>query len=152
MSATATPIAELDLPTFDYNDASLTGDRFHDALAELRERSWVVKAGPVGYLVLDREAATFFLRTPGATFPGRLMLEVQGVTSGPLYERLRGNLLDLNGDDHRRLRKLVQPSFTPPAADKHRPAMRASSRTSMDGPPTTAGATSSPRSRSPTRR
>jgi cytochrome P450 len=124
MSATATPIAELDLPTFDYNDASLTGDRFHEALAELRERSWVVKAGPVGYLVLDREASIFFLRTPAATFPGRLMLEVQGVTSGPLYERLRGNLLDLTGDDHRRLRKLVQPSFTPPAADKHRPAMQ----------------------------
>jgi cytochrome P450 len=124
MSATVTPIGELELPTFDYNDASLTGDRFHTALHELRAQSWVVKAGPVGYMVLDREAATFFLRTPSATFPGRLMLEVQGVSSGPLYERLKGNLLDLTGDDHRRLRKLVQPSFTPPAADRHRPAMR----------------------------
>jgi cytochrome P450 len=117
-------IGELDLPAFDYTDASLTGERFHDALRKLRERSWVVKAGVVGYLVLDREAATFFLRTPSATFPGRLMLEVQGVTDGPLYERMKGNLLDLDGDDHRRQRKLVQPSFTPPAADRHRPAMR----------------------------
>ena len=49
---------------------------------------------------------------------------MQGVTSGPLYERLKGNLLDLDGDDHRRLRRLVQPAFTPPAADRHRPAMR----------------------------
>jgi cytochrome P450 len=124
MAAEPRPVAELDLPSFDYTDASLTGDRFHDALRDLRERSWVVRAGPVGYLVLDREAATFFLRTPSATFPGRLMLEIQGVTSGPLYERLKGNLLDLSGDDHRRLRKLVQPSFTPPAVDRHRPAMR----------------------------
>ena len=75
--------------------------------------------------MLDREAAAFFLRTPSATFPGRMMLEVQGVTSGPLYERFKGNLLDLDGEDHRRLRKLVQPAFTPPAADRHRPAMRA---------------------------
>src|SRR3712207_5392583 len=75
------------------------------------------------WFVLDREAVTFFLRSASATFPGRKLLEVQGVTSGPLYERLKGNLLDLDGDDHRRLRKLVQPSFTPPAADRHRPAM-----------------------------
>jgi cytochrome P450 len=64
------------------------------------------------------------MRTRSATFPGRKLLEVQGVTSGPLYERLKGNLLDLQGDDHKRLRKLVQPSFTPPAADGWRDAMR----------------------------
>jgi len=117
-------VSELDLPAFDYTDASLTGERFHDALRSLRECSWVAKAGPVGYLVVDREAATFFLRTPQAKFPGRLALEVQGVSEGPLYERMKGNLLDLDGEDHRRQRKLVQPSFTPPAADRHRPAMR----------------------------
>ena len=100
------------------------GEHFHESMERLRRRSWVAKAGPVGYLVLDREAATFFVRTPKAKFPGRLMLEVQGVTGGPLYERMKGNLLDLDGEDHRRQRKLVQPSFTPPAADRHRPAMR----------------------------
>jgi cytochrome P450 len=119
-----TAVAELELPAFDYTDASLAGPRFHEAMHELRERTWLARAEPVGWFVLDREAATFFLRTPKATFPGRKMLEVQGVTSGPLYERLKGNLLDLDGEDHRRLRKLVQPAFTPPAADRHRPAMR----------------------------
>ena len=117
-------VAELDLPAFDYMDSSLAGPRFHEALTELRERTWVARADPVGFFVLDREAAAFFMRTPNATFPGRMMLEVQGVSSGPLYERFKGNLLDLDGDDHRRLRKLVQPAFTPPAADRHRPAMR----------------------------
>ena len=117
-------VAELELPAFDYTDESLAGPRFHETLDELRERTWLARAEPIGWFVLDREAATFFLRTPMATFPGRKMLEVQGVTSGPLYERLKGNLLDLDGDDHRRLRKLVQPAFTPPAADRHRPAMR----------------------------
>ncbi len=119
-----TTIAELDLPAFDYMDPALAGPPFHEVLRELRERTWLAKAEPVGWVVLDREAATFFLRTPKATFPGRKMLEVQGVTSGFLYERLKGNLLDLGGEEHRRLRKLVQPAFTPPAADRHRPAMR----------------------------
>ena len=118
-------VDELDLPALDYADASLRGDRFHDVLRDLRERTWVARAEPVGWFVLDREAVAHFMRTRSATFPGRKLLEVQGVTSGPLYERLKGNLLDLQGDDHKRLRKLVQPSFTPAAADARRDAMRA---------------------------
>jgi cytochrome P450 len=121
---TLVPIAELDLPALDYADPSLRGDRFHDVLRDLRERTWVARAEPVGWFVLDREAVAHFMRTRKATFPGRTLLEVQGVTSGPLYERLKGNLLDLQGDDHKRLRKLVQPSFTPAAADGWRDPMR----------------------------
>jgi cytochrome P450 len=117
-------VTELDLPAFDYTDPELVGDPWHAAVRDARERGWLARAEPVGFFVLDREAASFFLRTPKATFPGSRILEVQGVTSGPLWERLRGNLLDLDGETHRRLRKLVQPAFTPPAADRWRPAMR----------------------------
>jgi cytochrome P450 len=117
-------LAELDLPAFDYTDATVTGPRFHEVMKQLRETSWLARAEPAGWLVLDQEAVAFFMRSPSATFPGRKMLELQGVTSGPLYERLKGNLLDLHGDDHRRLRKLVQPAFTPKEADRLRPAMR----------------------------
>ena len=117
-------LADLDLPSLSYTDPSLNGTRFHDTLRELRERTWVARAEPLGYFVLDREATAFFLRTPAATFPGRLMLEVNGVTSGPLHERMTGNLLDRSGEDHRRLRKLIQPAFTPRAADAYRPVMR----------------------------
>ncbi|MGI8460091.1 MAG: cytochrome P450 [Solirubrobacterales bacterium] len=119
-----TTVAELDLPAFDYTDRALRGDRFHEAMREAREAGWIARAEPIGYFVLEREAAAFFLRTPKATFPGTRVLELQGVREGPLYDRLKGNLLDLDGADHRRLRKLVQPAFTPPAADRHRPAMR----------------------------
>ena len=38
---------------------------------------------------------------------------------------MRRNILHVNGDDHRRLRNLVNPAFTPRAADRWRPAMRA---------------------------
>jgi cytochrome P450 len=119
-----TTAAELELPRLEYQDAELKGPRFQDEMRELRERNWLARVDPVGYVVLDRDAAAYFLRNRSLTFPGRRMLELQGVSSGPLYERFKGNLLDLDGDDHRRLRKLVQPAFTPGAADRHRPAMR----------------------------
>src|SRR5918992_3550250 len=117
-------ITELELPGFEYNDASLKGPRFHEAMRELRETNWVARADPIGDVVLDQEATAFFLRSKSVEFPGRKILEAQGVTEGPLYERLKGNLLDLRGDEHKRMRKLVQPSFTPAEADKLRPAMR----------------------------
>jgi cytochrome P450 len=41
-----------------------------------------------------------------------------------LLEQMRRNILHVNGDDHRRLRNLVNPAFTPRAADRWRPAMR----------------------------
>ena len=119
-----TAVTELDVPTLNYRDEELTGERFRETLRELRERSWIARADPIGWFVLDQEATALFLRSKAATFPGRMVLEVQGVDSGPLYERLKGNLLDLDGEDHRRLRKLVQPAFTPKAADRLRPVMR----------------------------
>ena len=119
-----TAVADLDLPALDYMDPSLTGPRFADAVRDLRERTWIARAEPFGWFVLDHESAAFFMRTKQAKFPGRTIFEVQGITEGPLYERLKGNLLDLDGDDHRRLRKLVHHAFTPKAADAYRPAMR----------------------------
>jgi cytochrome P450 len=119
-----TTVAELDIPALEFQDPELKGPAFQEAMRELRETNWLARVDPVGFVVLDREAAAHFIRNRSLTFPGRRMLEVQGVTEGPLYERFKGNLLDLDGEDHRRLRKLVQPAFTPPAADRHRPAMQ----------------------------
>ena len=117
-------VAELQVPKWDYADPTITGPRFHEVLTELREQSWIVRADPIGWIVLDHEAVAFFMRTSEANFPGVLMLELQGITEGPMWERMKGNLLDLRGDDHRRQRKLVQPAFSPKEADKQRPLMR----------------------------
>ena len=118
------PLAELDVPTWDYTDETITGPRFHEVMLGLAEQSWIARADPVGWIVLDHEAVEFFMRTKQANFPGILMLEVQGVTEGPMWDRMKGNLLDLRGEDHRRQRKLVQHAFTPKEADKLRPLMR----------------------------
>jgi cytochrome P450 len=118
-----TLIGELELPTFDYTDPDLRGERFGAAMRELRAQGWLASS-PIAYFVLDREAATFFLRTRSATFPGMTIADLFGVTEGPLHEEMRRNILHLDGDVHRRLRNLVNPAFTPRAADRWRPAMR----------------------------
>jgi cytochrome P450 len=74
--------------------------------------------------VLDREAGEFFLRSRQAEFPGREIADLFGVTSGPLREQIDANILNQQGDRHRRLRSLVGGAFTPRAADRWRPAMR----------------------------
>jgi cytochrome P450 len=116
-------VTDLDLPAFDPLDPELRGERFHSVMADLAARGWLAE-GPYGYIVLDRESASFFLRTKSATFPGMKIAELFDVNEGPLAEEMRRNILHLNGDQHRRLRNLVNPAFTPRAADRWRPAMR----------------------------
>src|SRR3954468_17348303 len=116
--------SELDLPHFDYTDLSLTGDRFHETMRGLREQSWLARSD-LGFVALDREAANFFLKSKSAIFPGVMMFELLGITEGPLYESLSKNIITLNGEQHKRLRSLVHDEFTPKAADRYRPAMRA---------------------------
>jgi cytochrome P450 len=119
----ASLVADLDLPAFDYTDATLHGPRFQATMRELRAQGWLA-ATPLGYVVLEREAAAFFLRSRSAEFPGMKIAEIFGIDDGPLYEEMRRNILHINGGDHARLRRLVNPSFTPRAAERWRPAMR----------------------------
>jgi cytochrome P450 len=117
------PVTDLDLPTFDYTDAELHGPRFHATMRELAGQGWLA-ATPLGFAVLEREAASFFLRSRSAEFPGMKIAEIFGIEDGPLYEEMRRNILHVGGADHARLRSLVNPAFTPRAAERWRPAMR----------------------------
>ena len=116
-------ITDLELPSFDYADPTLRGERFHEAMRELREQSWIASM-PLGFATLEREAGEFFLRSRAFTFPGMKIAEIFGIQDGPLYEEIRRNMLHINGADHARLRGLVNPAFTPRAIERWRPAMR----------------------------
>jgi cytochrome P450 len=49
-----------------------------------------------------------------------LALIVQGITSGPVWDRVCDLLISNNGDQHRRLRRLVASAFTPRAVERMR--------------------------------
>jgi cytochrome P450 len=116
-------VGELELASFDYTDPDLRGERFHTAMRDLAAEGWLA-AGPYGYVVLDREAGEFFLRTRSAIFPGMKIAELFDVKEGPLWEEMKRNILHVNGADHTRLRSLVNPALTPRAVERWRPAMR----------------------------
>jgi cytochrome P450 len=118
-------VSELELEHLDSTDTSLRGERYREAMASLRGHDgWLAKQ-PFGYVVLDRVAGEFFLRSRAAVFPGLTIAELFGITDGPLNEEIVKNIITLNGGDHSRLRNLVNPALAPRRVDRYRPAMRA---------------------------
>ena len=124
MLAAVTLAAELELTSFDHTAADLRGDRYRTAMSEIEGHDGWLAASPFGYIVLDREAGEFFLRTKSAVFPGLTIADLFQVNDGPLREEIVKNIINVNGDDHRRLRNLVNPALAPRAVDRYRPAMR----------------------------
>ncbi|MHB8450694.1 MAG: cytochrome P450 [Mycobacteriales bacterium] len=117
-------VSELDLPELDFADPRLSDGAYHQRLAELRRDCWLARS-PIATVVLDREAAEFFLRCRATAFPGCQIAELFGITAGPLFDHIDANILNLTGERHRRLRSIVGPAFTPAAANHWRPVMRA---------------------------
>jgi cytochrome P450 len=117
-------VTDLELPAFEYYDPELRGQRFQSVMSELAASGEWLAQMPLGFVVLEREAGEFFLRSKSFTFPGRKVAEIFGVNEGPLYEAISRNILCIDGADHRRLRNLVNPALTPRAVERYRPAMR----------------------------
>lgn len=116
-------VGQLDLPELDYSAPGLDGERYHQRLAELAQESWLARS-PLAYVVLDRQSAEFFLRSPATVFPGREIAALFGITTGPLWEQIDANIINTDGDRHHRLRALVGPAFTSRGVERWRPAMR----------------------------
>jgi len=101
----------------------MRGERLHQVLNGLAAESWIA-GSPLGWLfVLDREAATFFLRSKSVVFPAAAVADAFEITDGPLSDAIRKNLISIEGNDHRRLRNLVNPAFNSREADRLRPVM-----------------------------
>lgn len=94
------------------------------AIEELREQSWLVRT-PIGCMAIGRTQVQALIADRRLRSSIREIAQLQGVTEGPLYDSLTTSILALEGEDHLRIRKLVNRAFTPRAVDRHRPAMRA---------------------------
>ena len=112
-----TTVADLDIPQLDIFDPELRGPRFHAVMNDLAAHAWIVQS-PLAVIVLDRDAGSFFLRSKQCSFPGLKIAELFGIEDGPLHEEIVRNILHVSATDHRRLRSLVNPAFTPRSATR----------------------------------
>jgi cytochrome P450 len=119
MTALTLPtINELALPTIAYDDAD-TIDEVHEVIRQAREQS-PFALGPHGPEVLTYDLVRTVLRDSRFTMPRGLALAVQGITSGPVWDRVCRLIISLDGAAHHRLRRLVSRAFTPRAAERLR--------------------------------
>lgn len=114
--STAPNVFDAGLPTFNY---SLTATP-HDILEDVREAQSraPIAIGPLGPEILSYDLARDMLRDNRFRLPPGITLAAQGITSGPLYDKLANSLLGLDGPPHVRLRKLVSKAFTPRATSR----------------------------------
>src|SRR5262245_58048710 len=98
-------VLDAGLPTFSY-DLSATP---HDILEDARtlQSCGPIAIGPLGPEILSYEMARDILRDNRFRLPPGITLAAQGITSGPLFDKMASSLLGMDGAPHVRLRKLV---------------------------------------------
>jgi len=106
------------LPTIAYEDGQNPDDA-HRLIRRARQQA-PIALGPHGPQVLTYDLVRTVLRDPRFRMPHGLGLAAQGITSGPLWDRVIKGLLSLDGAEHHRLRRLVSKAFTPRAVARLR--------------------------------
>lgn len=82
-----------------------------------------IAMGTFGPEALSYEAVHTVLRDRRFRMPSGLALELQGITSGPVWDRATRSILALDGAPHQRLRRLVVKAFMPRATERLRATM-----------------------------
>src|ERR1700741_1128738 len=106
------------LPTLSYDHLTDPGE-VHRVIAGAREQA-PIAIGPHGPEVLSYDLVRTVLRDSRFITAHGLGLDLQGITSGPLWDRATSNILGLDGAEHHRLRRLVSKAFAPRAAERLR--------------------------------
>jgi cytochrome P450 len=104
------------LPVLSYEFADTPADVYPQIQAAQQQSP--IALGPYGPEVLSYELVRTVLRDTRFQIPPGLSLMVQGITAGPLWDKIVNSLLCLGGDAHRRLRSLVSRAFTPRASER----------------------------------
>lgn len=119
----APSVFDAGLPVIDYEDLQDPAEA-HAVFKAAREQS-PIAIGPHGPELLTYELVHTALRDPRFHVPPGFVLAAQGVTSGPLWDRVAMNLLSLDGEEHHRLRRLVSKAFAPRSAARLKPTIKA---------------------------
>jgi cytochrome P450 len=129
-------VFEAELPTIAYDHLT---DPFeaHRVIAAAREQA-PIAMGPHAPEVLSHELVRTVLRDNRFVAARGLGLDLQGVTSDPLWERATANILSLDGEQHHRLRRLVSKPFAPRGVKRMR-ALAMEIITELVGPLTRVG-------------
>ncbi|OBG89685.1 cytochrome [Mycobacterium sp. E136] len=119
---TAKPsIFDAGLPTLSYDITATPQEIYPQFQAALRQAP--VALGPIGPEVLSYELARTVLRDPRFGIPKGIHLSAHGITSGELWDRVTHSILNMDGEEHRRLRGLVSKAFTPRATARMDPTI-----------------------------
>jgi cytochrome P450 len=114
---TATPsVFDGGLPTLDYDLNTTPAQVYPQFLAAQQQAS--IALGPFGPEVLSYELVRAVLRDSRFQIPPGFNLSVQGITSGPLYDKIVNSLLGMEGPQHQRVRGVVSKAFTPRAVER----------------------------------
>ncbi|OBK10419.1 cytochrome P450 [Mycobacterium asiaticum] len=109
---------DIDLPPIAYHDAR-DPHEVHRLIKEARRRG-PIALGPFGPEILTYDLVRSVLRDNHFAMPRGIGLVAQGISSGPVWDRLCRLLISLDGTEHNRLRRLVSQAFTPKAAARMR--------------------------------
>ena len=113
-------VFDLALPTLAYPDAR-NPDECHHIIGLARQQA-PIALGPYGPEVLSYDLVRTVLRDPRFAMPRGIAFVAQGITCGPVWDRVIKLLVSLDGAEHDRQRRLVSKAFTPRAADRMRTA------------------------------
>ena len=91
----------------------------HRLIARARDHA-PIAIGAHGPEILGYDLVHSVLRDPRFRMPNGVFLAGQGITSGPIWDRVTASLLSLDGPAHHRLRRLVSKAFTPRATARLR--------------------------------
>lgn len=115
----ATEIAVEDAPYFNISDTKFA--MHSEEVREARQKSWFARTN-YGYAILRYKEVTELLKSPSLSQGSAQWPDHHGVHSGVFHEWWSKNLLVLEGEEHHRIRRLLNPAFSPTAAKKLEPA------------------------------
>ncbi len=113
-----TTVDTAEIPYLDISDPAfaMASEQVRDA----REQSWIAKTN-YGFAVLRYDEVAALLKDQKLSQGSARWPDHHGVHSGAFHEWWRRNLLVLESDEHHRIRRLLNPAFSPSMARKLEP-------------------------------